>query len=116
VRTTAFDDVRHFARHDLGDSRVDVSENPLGFLRNGKPSRGHYLAVQTMPSGIVVAQVSLFLRIRYVVHLMSSSLLTGTPLISSAHFFDIDMKAATRVPVPPLVKGKQLKVAGNERD
>jgi hypothetical protein len=112
LRTAAFDEVRQFARHDAGESRVHVSENPWGISRKGtEPARGHYLAVRTEPSGRIVAQVSLMLRIRYVVHLMSVNLVTGTPTVASAHFFDLDTKSATRIPTPPLVPGKQLKVA-----
>jgi hypothetical protein len=112
VRTASFDEVRHFARHGRGSSRVHVSENPWAIAHSdGKPARGHYLAAATQPSGLVVAQVSLFLRIRYVVHLMTTRLVTGTPMIASAHFFDVDGMKASRVAVPPLVPGKALKVA-----
>lgn len=80
LRADAFDEVRNFVRHDMGDGRVHTSENPLGVAERGKPVRGHYLAVQTMPSGLIVAQVSLHMRIRYVVHLMTHRLSTITPL------------------------------------
>lgn len=112
VRTTPFDDVRKFARHGLGSSRVHVSENPWAIARaDGAPARGHYLAAATQPSGLIVAQVSLFLRIRYVVHLMTGPLATSTPIVSCAHFFDIDSRRAARTAVPPLVSGKALRAA-----
>jgi hypothetical protein len=113
VRTAAFDEVRQFARWDAGASRVHVSENPLVIWRNGRErARGHYLAVKTMPGGLIVGQVSLMLRIRYVVHLMSGTLVTGTANVSSGHFFDIDTHAAKAIPVPELVPGRQLKPVG----
>lgn len=113
IRAAPFDDVRSFARHDHGDSRVHISKNPWRFLRNGRdPSRGHYLSVQTMPSGRIVAQVSLMLQLRYVVHLMSANFVTGTRVVSSAHFFDIDTWTVRPIPVPRLVPGEQLTVAG----
>lgn len=112
VRTPPFDEVRKFARHGLGSSRVHVSENPWRVTRaDGPPARGHYLVAATQPSGLIVAQVSLFLRIRYVVHLMTTPLATSTPMVSCAHFFDIDLRRAARAAVPPLVPGKALKVA-----
>lgn len=112
VRTPSFDEVRKFARHGLGSSRVHVSENPWGITRaDGTPARGHYLAAATQRSGLIVAQVSLFLRIRYVVHLMTGPLATSTPRVTCAHFFDIDSRRASRMVVPPLVAGKALKVA-----
>jgi hypothetical protein len=112
VRTASFDEVRKFARHGLGSSRVHVSENPLAITRpDGSSARGHYLVAATQPSGLVVAQVSLFQRIRYVVHLMSASLATATPMISQAHFFDVDTRKVAPLSVPPLVGGKALKVA-----
>jgi hypothetical protein len=114
VRTASFDEVRQFARNDVGESRVHVSENPWAISRNGtERARGHYLSVRTEQSGRIVAQVSLMLRIRYVVHLMSANLITGTPTVSSAHFFDLDTHVATRIPAIPLIPGRQLKVAGS---
>jgi hypothetical protein len=114
VRTAAFDGIRNFIRNDIGDFPLHISENPWTFLGAGKsPRRGHYLAAQTMPDSLIVAQVSLFLRIRYLVPLMTTPLATGTPMVASCHFFDIDTKAATRlrVPPPPGVPGKQLQIA-----
>jgi HNH endonuclease len=115
LRTASFDEVRNFARHDFGSSRVHVSENPWTFgFSSSQPIRGHYLAAQTMSSGRIVAQVSVHLRIRYVVHLMNTDLLTGNWAVSSCHFFDIDRKAVTRLRrVPPLVPGKQLQVVAS---
>ena len=112
LRTASFDEVRRFARYGLGSSRVHVSENPLAIARpDGSPARGHYLVAVTQPSGMVVAQVSLFLRIRYVVHLMSVPLATATPKIARAHFFDIDTRKAASLAVPPLVAGRALRAA-----
>ena len=116
VRAASFDEVRNFARYGHGSSRVHVSENPWSIAHpDGKPARGHYLAAATQPSGMVVAQVSLFLRIRYVVHLMTTRLMTGTPMVSSAHFFDIDTMRASRVAVMPLVPGRALTVVAEGR-
>jgi len=44
---------------------------------------------------------------------MSANLITGTPTVSSAHFFDLDTHVATRIPAIPLIPGRQLKVAGS---
>lgn len=113
LRSASFDDVRNFVRHDLGESRVHVSMNPWGFRRNGtQTAKGHYLALQTMPSGRIVAQVSLMLRLRYVVHLMSTHFVVATPTVLLAHFFDLNTRAVTRIPVPPLIPGQQLTVVG----
>jgi hypothetical protein len=115
VRTAAFDDVRNFARHDVSESRVHVSENPWMIHKSGgAAARGHYLAAQTQPSGRIVVQVSLFLRIRYVVHLMAINLATGTVVLQQGHFFDIDNYTVTQVAPPPLMPGRQLKVAASE--
>jgi hypothetical protein len=119
VRTAAFDGIRNFIRYDIGDFPLHISENPWTFLGPGKtPRRGHYLAAQTMPNGLIVAQVSLFLHIRYLVPLMTTPLTTGNWKVVSCHFFDIDTKAVTRLPVPPPpgVPGKQLRIAASETD
>lgn len=50
------------------------------------------------------------LKLRYIVHLSSGQFLTGTPKISSGHFFDIDEKVIKPIPVMPLVPAKQLRV------
>jgi hypothetical protein len=114
VRDASFDAVREFARFDTGESRVHISENPIGFVRNGKTARGHYLAVHTDARGFLIAQVSLMLRIRYVVHLMTVRFLTATPCVASAHFFDLETQVATAIQVPRLVPGRQLKRADGE--
>ena len=112
VLTSPFADVRHFARYDQGESHVHVSENPWRCQPPGeKPMRGHYLVAQTMPNGLIVAQVSLFLRIRYVMHLMTTTLATGAFMVGQGHFFDIDFRTVRRMAPLPLVPGKQLQVA-----
>jgi hypothetical protein len=112
LRAIDADPVQYGPGDYYGTSRVHVSENPWSIAHpDGQPARGHYLAVATQPSGLVVAQVSLFLRIRYVVHLMTTCLVTATPMIASAHFFDVDAMKASRVAVPPLVPGPALRVA-----
>jgi hypothetical protein len=112
LRMAQFDEVRDYARNDRGDSRVHTSENPWRFEREGALlEKAHYLAVQTMPNGRIIAQVCLMMRLRYVVHLTSFGFLIGTPNVSSAHLFDVDARTATPITVPPLVQGKQLRVA-----
>jgi len=109
LRSPQFDDVRFFVRHDRGPSWVNACKNPWAIMGGGGlPARGHYIAVETTPSGRIIAQVSLMLRLRYVVHLTSTGFLINTPRIRSAHFFDIDRHLVRPIPVPRLVRGEPL--------
>jgi hypothetical protein len=109
VRCPQFNDVRDFIRFDRGLNYVMASRNPWGvFGASGRVPRGHYLAVETRPSGQIVAQVSLMLRVRYVIPLTLIRFTTGVPRVSSAHFFDVARKAIGTLPVPPLVTAAPL--------
>jgi hypothetical protein len=72
--------------------------------------RGHYLAIHSH-RGLVIAQLSLMLRVRYVVHLMTTQLATGNPRVACAHFFDLGAKVVRTTTVPPLVKAELLPIA-----
>lgn len=112
ARAEAFHAIRNFIRRDLGECPLHVTKNPWAFFGYGNtPARGHYLSVETMPDGQIVAQVSLFLHIRYMMRLLSVPLATGSFVVSSAHFFDIDSKVAVRLPhpLPPGIPGEELR-------
>ena len=85
VRSLQFDDVRLFVRHARGWPRVSVTENNLQVLRkeDGQPVRGHYVAVQTQPNGIIRAQVSVLLKLKYIVTLSTVPFAVGIPRVSS---------------------------------
>lgn len=66
---------------------------------DGAQVNGHYIAVRRDGSRIV-AQVSLFLRLRYTVVLSADEFLIAFEP-SSAHFFDLESREIGTIPLPP---------------
>ncbi len=110
VRAPQFDDLRRFVRHDLGPSRVHVSENNLQPVRigDGQPVRGHFVAVHTQPNGVILAQVSVLQRLKYIMPLNTIPFALGIPYVASAHFWEIDAKIVKRFTMPPWSPGPNL--------
>ena len=109
VRAVQFEDVRRFVRHGRGLPRVSVTENNLQVLgKDGQPVRGHYVAVQTQPNGVVLAQVSVFLKLKYILALSTVPFAVSVPRVSSAHFWDIDARIVKPFQMPPWIPGPQL--------
>jgi hypothetical protein len=111
IRTAAFDEVRNFARHDIGESRIVADMNPWTFGPPGGPrARGHYLSAQAN-DGWIVVQMSLFLRLRYLVPLLRiADLVTGIVELGACHFFDIDAWTVRQLSPLPLRPGRPLKI------
>jgi HNH endonuclease len=110
VRCEPFHDVRNYIRHDTGKEYVYVSRNPWGvFTADGQHvPHGHYVSIHTQSSGQLIAQVSLMLRVRYVVQLTSFRFLLAVPKVNCAHFFDVTAHRAGKIPLPPLVAAEQF--------
>jgi hypothetical protein len=102
-----FDHVEGLGR---GWPRVSVSENNLEVLRkeNGQPVRSHYVAVQTQPSGVILAQVSVLLKLKYIMALSTTPFTVSVPRVASAHFWDIDAKIVKPFQMPPWSPGPTL--------
>jgi hypothetical protein len=111
ARSPQFDDVRRFVRHARGWPPVSVTENDVEVLNkeDGRPVRGHYVAVQTQPNGIILAQVSVLLKLKYMMTLSTSPFAIGIPAVSSAHFWDIDARVVRNFKMPPWTPGRELK-------
>jgi hypothetical protein len=75
---------------------------------DGQPVRGHYVAVQTQPNGIIRAQVSVLLKLKYIVTLSTVPFAVGIPRVSSAHFWDIDTRIVKPFQMPPWTPGPDL--------
>jgi hypothetical protein len=100
-----FNEARRFVTEGVEPaySLVQATENPWAVDRNidGAPAHGHYLAIQTIGEQLVVGQVSLLLRLRYIVTLARGGF--SLPIdFSAAHFFDVDTKTVSQVSPPPL--------------
>jgi len=90
-----FNEARRFVTDGIEPTYplVQGTKNPWSVDRNldGTAARGHYLAIQTFRDQLVVAQVSLLLRLRYVVTLARGGF--SLPIdFSAVHFFDVDAK------------------------
>ena len=106
ARAHQFEDVRRFVRHARGFPNVNVSENNVQVVRrDGGAVRGHYVAIQTQPSGVVLAQVSVLQKLRYIIPLSTSPFLVGVPRISRGHAWDIDARIVRPFDVPPFTPG-----------
>lgn len=97
-----FNPVRRYIRYGEhpGGRPVWISQMSLEVVKVGEveASQGHYLAVEALP-GRVVAQVSLFSEIRYIVSLSDIGFELEVEL-KKAHFFDIDSRTIIEVEAP----------------
>jgi hypothetical protein len=102
ARMSQFNEARRYARFDVDPSRpaVEVAANPwIVDGPNGEPAMGHYISLSSR-GGRVTAQVSLLLRMRYLVTLDDGGSMIPFDA-SSAHFFDLDTKTVSRIRSPP---------------
>jgi hypothetical protein len=87
-----------------------VTENNLEVRRkeDDQPARGHYVAVQTQPNGVIRAQVSVLLKLKYMLSLSTVPFAVAVPRVSSAHFWDIDTRIVKPFQMPPWTPGPEL--------
>jgi hypothetical protein len=111
ARAVQFDDVRRFVRHERGFPNVNVSENNVQVVRrdHGQAIRGHYVAVQTQPNGVILAQVSVLQKLKYIIPLSTSPFAVALPALSHGHAWDIDAHTVKAFDVPPFTPGRALK-------
>ncbi|MBK9260239.1 MAG: hypothetical protein IPM54_10430 [Polyangiaceae bacterium] len=104
ARMPEFNDIRRFIRYGIpvAERLVEVRTDPGTIERasDGTAARGHYLTVQTSGHRII-AQVSLLLRLRYVVTLSRTAFVIPYSPVS-AHFFDLDTRRPALINPPPL--------------
>jgi hypothetical protein len=110
ARAHQFDDVRRFVRHNLGFPNVNVSQNNVQVVRRDDqaPVRGHYVAIQTQRNGIVMAQVSVLQKVKYILPLSTTPFLVAQPRLSHGHAWDIDARIVRPFDVPPFTPGPAL--------
>jgi hypothetical protein len=110
ARSVQLNDVRTFVRRDYGEvPPVHVSGNTFQVLRQGtEPARGHYVAVEMRPSGKILAQLSIYQQMRYLVQLSASPFTIGRPMVRSAHFFDTELSIIRPIAIPPWKIGMPL--------
>ena len=103
ARLPEFDSARNYVLHGLerGRVRVYAYENRWFLGR-----RGHYVSL-TRVDDMIVAQLSILLRVQYFVVLAENA--ADMPFKSSAHFFDLDARRISEIePLPP-IPGRPLK-------
>jgi hypothetical protein len=98
-----FDAARSYARHGEQRSRVNVHcfENRWFAGRTG-----HYLSL-ARAEDLIVVQLSLLLRIQYVVTLAANA--NHVDILSTAHFFDLGTKTISEIEPLGLHFGRPLK-------
>jgi hypothetical protein len=104
ARMPQFNDIRRFIRYGIpvADRLVEVRTDAGTIERSsdGTAAQGHYLTVQTSGRRII-AQVSLLLRLRYVVTLSKADFVIPYSPVS-AHFFDLETRRPVVIDPPPL--------------
>lgn len=98
-----FNSAREYARYgeDRARVRVKVFENPWILGR-----QGHYISL-TRDEDLIVAQLSILLRVQYFVVLAERA--KEIPFKSTAHFFDLTTNRVAEIEPLPLVPGRPLK-------
>jgi len=99
----AFDAAREYARYGEQRAKVNVRpfENPWFIGR-----KGHYISI-TRSDDLIVAQLSLLLRIQFFVALATGD--DTVPLISTAHFFDLTTNKLIEIEPLPIRRGRPLR-------
>jgi hypothetical protein len=106
ARMPQFNDARRYVVAGVEPSTplVATIANPWDVRResDGRRPSGHFMALQSFRGQLVVAQVCLFLKLRYVVYLARGGF--ALPVnFSAGHFFDRDLHRVTPIPPPPLL-------------
>ena len=98
-----FDSARQYARYgeERARVRVYVHENPWFLGRTG-----HYVSL-CRADDMIVAQISILLRVQYIVVLAEKA--SETPFRSTAHFFDLQTNEIREMDPLRIVRGKALK-------
>jgi hypothetical protein len=98
-----FNAAREYARYgeERARVRVHVYENPWFPGR-----RGSYISL-TRVDDLIVAQISLLLKVQYLVVLAENA--TETPFKSTAHFFDLTTKRIAEIEPLRILRGSALK-------
>ena len=98
-----FNEARRYARYAVKPVEkivvgVDLNRWSVTNDQDGRQARGHYVCVQAVGQ-ILVAQVSLLMRLRYIIVLARGGFLVPMS-IASGHLFDVGARRA--IPGPPL--------------